>query len=94
MSLRVGDLVNDPKSRTRLCCGSGVYPHAVVMSIDPFIMVSERTDMLWTCQEIEGFVKVGRASRLTILRCTKRLTWKQRKDFVFGKADTCSQKKQ
>lgn len=75
--LRIGDLVADPNCRTRLCCGSGVYPHAVVMSIDPFIMVSEGTDMLWTQQKIEHFVKVGKASVFTVVKCMRRLTWIQ-----------------
>lgn len=79
--IRVGDLVNDPNER-RLYCGSGYYSRAIVVSLKPFIMVSESSDMLWTQQKPEGFVKVGRAGLLTRFRCLRRLTWKQRVRFL------------
>lgn len=75
--MRVGDLVKD-KAGPRLVCGSGIYPRAVVMSVKPFIMVSESADMLWTQQKKEHFRPIGKAGFWTILRCAKRLTWKQR----------------
>lgn len=32
-----------------LHCGSGRYSHAIVGSVDPFIIVSESGDMVWSC---------------------------------------------
>lgn len=31
-----------------LHCGSGVYSHAIVASVSPFVLVSEGGDMLWS----------------------------------------------
>lgn len=42
--LAVGDVVEAVPPHG-LACGSGVYPHAVVVSIDPFALVSEEGDM-------------------------------------------------
>lgn len=40
----------------RLHCGSGVYTHAICVSVEPFAMVSESGDMLWNKQKAEDFV--------------------------------------
>lgn len=45
-TFEVGDLI-EAVSPYRLACGSGIYPRAVLVSIDPFIAVSEAGDMLW-----------------------------------------------
>ena len=74
MQLEIGDLVNDPNEPKRLHCGSGIYPHAVVMSLQPFILVSESSDMKWTQQQPDGLVKVGKADEKTIKRCMRRMT--------------------
>lgn len=38
-----------------LVCGSGRYSRAVVLSTQPFVMVSEQGDMKWTQQKIDNF---------------------------------------
>lgn len=47
----IGDLVVPSNREFVLACGSGTYPRAVVVSVKPFIMVSEEGDMLWQCVE-------------------------------------------
>lgn len=32
-----------------LHCGSGIYSHAIVGSVEPFVLVSSTGDMVWTC---------------------------------------------
>jgi hypothetical protein len=32
-----------------------MYSHAIVVSIEPFAMVSDSGDMLWTCESIDDF---------------------------------------
>lgn len=46
-TLTVGDLVEAIPPHA-LACGSGLYPHAVVVSLAPFALVSIEGDMLWT----------------------------------------------
>lgn len=45
-----------------LACGSGIYTHAILVSIDPFVMVSEQGDMLWSCAKQENYVALCQAS--------------------------------
>jgi len=42
----VGDVVV-PKGEKTLHCGTGIYTHAIVGSLDPFILVSDDGTMLW-----------------------------------------------
>lgn len=44
--LRIGDVVECVRG-DHLFCGSGTYPHAVVVSVKPFVLVSEEGDMMW-----------------------------------------------
>jgi hypothetical protein len=72
--LKQGDLVKyaDPMVGV-LCCGSGTYPHAVVVSLKPFRLISEYGDMMWTATvDINDFVKVGEASREALIACIDR----------------------
>lgn len=74
--LQIGDLVDyvDPKNGP-LHCGSGAYPHAVVVSLYPFRLISEEGDMLWSATVVkEEFKKVGDASREALLNCIDRLS--------------------
>jgi len=40
-------------------CGSGTYTHAIVASVEPFILVSEHGDMLWQGEEEYDFYYIG-----------------------------------
>lgn len=58
--LKPGDLVEAVRLGHPLCCGSGRYQFAVVVSTAPFALVSESGDMLWTCTHSPETVrKVG-----------------------------------
>ncbi len=60
-TFEVGDLV-EAIFPYRLACGSGIYPRAVLVSIDPFVAVSEQGDMLWnTTIKPEKVRRIGKA---------------------------------
>jgi len=44
-----------------LVCGSGRYDRAVVVSVKPFIMVSEQADMLWSRANPDEVKMIGKA---------------------------------
>lgn len=71
--MKVGDIVT-PCSKTVLACGSGSYPCAIVVSVEPFILVSEEADMLWSkTVELENFIVRGQADEVMLKRCMDRL---------------------
>ena len=51
--MQIGDVaVPNRKSISQgkfLHCGSGVYSHAIVGSVEPFMLVSDTGDMVWSC---------------------------------------------
>ena len=54
-ALEVGHYAEPATGEAELACGYGRYSRAVVVSIDPFVMVSEHGDMVWTQQQAENF---------------------------------------
>ena len=54
--LSVGDLVESVPGHA-LACGSGIYPHAVVVCLNPFALVSVAGDMLWTATQTPQTVR-------------------------------------
>ena len=64
--LRIGDVV-EAIPPNALACGSGLYPHAVVVSVKPFILISESGDMLWRATQTPADVRrvTGRPVRRT-----------------------------
>lgn len=44
--MQVGD-VCIPVGNYQLACGSGLYTHAICVSVTPLVLVSEQGDMLW-----------------------------------------------
>lgn len=52
-----------PKSfeNTPLHSGSGYYSHGICVSADPFVLVSEEGDMLWTQLDPNQFCQLGMA---------------------------------
>lgn len=72
--MKRGDLVASTDVNRPLHCGSGIYPHAVVMQVDPLILVSESSDMRWSCLDKDmPFKVVGKADKATIDRCMRRM---------------------
>jgi len=55
----IGALVSPTSSNTVLACGCGGYDCAVVVSIHPFLLISEAGDMLWTTKRRDDFAVVG-----------------------------------
>ena len=50
------------------------YGFAVVVSMSPFILVSEKADMRWqNTVKAEDYIVVGKANQETITRCNTRL---------------------
>ncbi|MCG3884523.1 hypothetical protein I3271_07460 [Photobacterium leiognathi] len=72
--LELGDIV-EPVDRTYpLVSGCARYDNAVVVSKDPFVLVSQCTTMRWGATvSPSGFVKVGKASKELLKSCKKRL---------------------
>ena len=60
--MKIGDVVvskHGPYSG-HLCCG---YTHAIVVSLEPFAMVSEEGDMLWTQVSPDEVVALCQSSK-------------------------------
>lgn len=70
-----------------LCCGSGRYSHAIVVSVDPFVMVSEEGDMLWEQEDPKNYCFLCQAHQSVQDKAMDR--WmhhcKQRKIGIFAK---------
>ncbi len=68
-----GDIVvsNDPAYP--LHCGSGIYSHAIVVQVDPLVLVSESTDMRWSTVMPDKLKVVGCAETAVLERCLRRL---------------------
>ena len=57
-----------------LHCGSGVYNHAIVARLEPFTLISESGDMMWTATvKPEYFTVLCQASAEIIERVMQRL---------------------
>lgn len=52
-----------------LVCGSGAYQYAIVISIDPLILVSPQTDMRWSCVDERTIEVIGKASTWQVWWC-------------------------
>jgi hypothetical protein len=72
--MSIGDEVVPINDEHRLVSGCSYYAGAVVVSLDPFVLVSRMGDMRWSCTvEREHFYTVGRADPSIFKRCMKRL---------------------
>ncbi len=67
-----GDLV-ETFTNNPLHCGSGIYKDAVVVSTDPFILISQCGDMQWSCRDPEDFRVVGTASKEARIEVNARI---------------------
>jgi hypothetical protein len=45
--MKVNDVVIPKDPRYPFVSGCGYYTHAIIASMDPFIIISDRGDMLW-----------------------------------------------
>lgn len=67
-----GSLVRAKEGCEPLVCGSGVYPLAVVITTEPFVMVSIDTFMKWTNYPIENVEVIGTADPLILANCISK----------------------
>lgn len=69
----VGAIVRSKNpDRDPLHCGSGSYLQAVVICMEPFIMVSESADMRWSTWTPDRVHAIGLASTEVFAKCTTR----------------------
>lgn len=74
MTHEVGDLVEPVSAEHQLASGSCRYTFAVVVSVEPFVLVSEQSDMRWQCTvKPENFKAFGKACDLMLARCMRRI---------------------
>ena len=69
----VGDVVIPRDGKITLFCGSGIYTHAICVSTNPYIMISEHGDMLWTHEEAIDYVPLCQVHPDILKVCMNRL---------------------
>lgn len=70
--LEVGAIVKH-YDESGLRCGSGVYPYAIVVSMEPFVLVSESSDMRWGGIPRAALTVIGKATDKQLEVCKRRL---------------------
>jgi len=72
--LEVGDVVVPSSDQVILHSGCSLYSHAIVVQVEPFVLVSEESDMRWSSTvEPTDFVVVGVAKPEVLEKCMRRL---------------------
>lgn len=72
--IEVGSIVEPINSNHTLASGCSRYENAIVVQLDPFILVSEAADMRWGCTvAAQNFKAVGKASDEVLKLCMGRL---------------------
>tara|TARA_R110000744_G_scaffold338330_1_gene443530 strand:- start:901 stop:1116 length:216 start_codon:yes stop_codon:yes gene_type:complete len=71
--MNVGDIVRR-LDNANLCSGTSQYGAAVVVQVDPLVLVSEHADMRWesTIQDVD-FGVVSEVTKEHLNKCLKRL---------------------
>lgn len=76
MVAREGPLTNWLRS------GCEHYTHAILVSVEPFVMVSEEGDMMWSCADPANYIALCEAStaarRKAFDRFSRRGQWAHR----------------
>lgn len=70
-----GKLVTPKRNADPLRSGASAYDFAVVAALDPFFLVSECGDMVWTTRRIEDFDAIGDATPEMLDAVEKRLDY-------------------
>lgn len=73
--MEVGNIIKPTKeSGFHLRSGASAYDKAVVISLEPFIITSEESDMRWEVTIKKGYFEVvGQADKVTLEYCKRRL---------------------
>jgi hypothetical protein len=74
--MEVGNIIKPTKeSGFTLRSGAGYYDKAIVISLDPFIITSEESEMKWEATiKKEYFEVVGETDKATLEHCKRRLS--------------------
>lgn len=70
--MQMGDLVSAVKPFV-LRSGCSMYDKAVVVSVEPLVLISQQGDMLWSQVEVSDVRKVGVAVKRALHNCIARL---------------------
>lgn len=84
--MRVGDVVIAKSHADPLACGSGIYTHAICVSVDPLVVISEGGDMMWSHKAPYDLVALCEASQKAQANALRR--WQCEKEGVVGVADS------
>lgn len=61
--MKVGDVMvaRDGPLTNWLRSGCEHYTHAILVSVEPFVMVSQEGDMMWSCADPNNYIALCRA---------------------------------
>ncbi len=71
--MNIGDVVITNRGEYPLMSGCSYYTHAICVSLDPFILVSELGDMKWSCVNEYHFTALCQAHPDIVKRAMKRV---------------------
>lgn len=71
--LKVWDLVSPINHRGTLASGCGRWTKAVVIQVDPLVLVCEDGDMCWFNHEAENYLPVGIAGKSARYQVDQRI---------------------
>jgi hypothetical protein len=71
-TLDVGDIVAPISTDNQLASGCERYASAIVINMNPFVLVSEDASMRWGSTQPEQFAAVGKATPELLQSCMRR----------------------
>lgn len=72
-TFKYGDIISPTSNTEQLRSGCSLYPHAIVISTEPLVLVSEDGDMRWSSTiENMDFKKIGEATVKVLKKCKHR----------------------
>ena len=72
--VQVGSIVESIDSkRNPLRSGAEWYPYAIVVQVEPLILVSEEADMRWRLRTVNDVRVIGHAPAKVLVKCMNRL---------------------
>lgn len=74
MTINIGDVVIPYSLHTKLRSGCSEYTHAICVSVEPFVLVSKRADMMWqSTMDAGDFISLCQAHPDITKKCMERL---------------------
>lgn len=71
-NMKKGDVVIPANNQVVLACGSGIYTHAICVSVEPYVMISEEGDMRWDKEDPWDYIALCRADAKIVKVAMKR----------------------